>query len=63
MDQYLTKEDVAKALGVSTKRVQRWTSAGLLHPARLGNRTVRYRASDVEALFNRFVKEKAAASG
>jgi excisionase family DNA binding protein len=54
MEKYLTKEEVAEVLGVSTKKVQRWTSAGLLRPARLGNRTLRYRPSDIEALFDRF---------
>jgi excisionase family DNA binding protein len=54
MEKYMTKQEVAEALGVSAKRVQRWTSAGLLRPSRLGNRTVRYRESDVESLFDRF---------
>jgi excisionase family DNA binding protein len=54
MEKYMTKDEVAAALGVSTKRVQRWTTAGVLRASRLGTRTVRYRESDIEALFERF---------
>ena len=57
MEKFVSKEDVAKTFGVSEKTIQRWTAAGWLRPARIGHRTVRYRESDLEALFERFSKE------
>ena len=61
MEKFVSKEEVAKTFGVSEKTVQRWTAAGLLRPARIGARTVRYRESDLEALFEQFAAEKAGA--
>jgi excisionase family DNA binding protein len=47
--QFLSYEDVADELGVHTKTVKRWVAEGRLRPARIGVRTVRFLAEDVEA--------------
>jgi excisionase family DNA binding protein len=56
MEKYLSRQDVAEVFGVSDKTVQRWVSRGLLKGSHLGNRTVRYRPADVEALFDHFAE-------
>ncbi|MBN9517754.1 helix-turn-helix domain-containing protein [bacterium] len=45
---YLTKKEVAKRLGVSSRTVNRWMSEGLLKPFRRGQ-VLRFKLEDVEA--------------
>ena len=47
--QLLTAEDVARRFKVSPKSVHRWAAARQIRSFRLGQRTVRFDPSDVEA--------------
>lgn len=58
MDALLTKQQAAEALAVSTATLDRWHREGK-GPCRLKvGRGVRYRARDLDAWMNDFVKEK-----
>jgi excisionase family DNA binding protein len=46
--EYLTRQEVAKKLGVTLPTLWDWTKKGKIQGAHIGSR-VRYRASDVEA--------------
>jgi excisionase family DNA binding protein len=46
---YLTKEEVAQLLKVTTRTVEAYMRQGWLPFVRLGNRTVRFRAADIDA--------------
>lgn len=46
----LTAAEVAQLLRVSSPTVYRWADDGTLHPVRVGG-VVRFRRSDIEALF------------
>lgn len=49
-DPLLTRAAVAERIGVAVRTIERWTRSGVgPEPIKLGPRTVRYRASDVEA--------------
>ncbi len=43
----MRREQVAEYLGVTPATVTAWTTQGLLPRAKLGHKTVRYRAEDV----------------
>ncbi len=49
--EYLTLEDVAELLGVSTATVRRRISDGQLRAFRTGKRLIRIRAMDLEQMF------------
>lgn len=46
----LTAEQVANHFGVCRTTIRRWTNRGLLRPARLNRRIIRYFPSDVARL-------------
>jgi excisionase family DNA binding protein len=50
LPELLTAQEVADALRVERRTIERWSDSGRLHRVRLGRRTVRYRASEVLAL-------------
>lgn len=56
-----TQQEVAEILRVSPSTVRRLVAAGRLTPLRLGYRTVRYEASDVQALIMSYNSDEAPA--
>lgn len=55
MVKLLDKQEVADALDVGLRTVERWMGEGLLPYVRLTRKTVRIRESDLEALIERSV--------
>jgi len=54
----LTKHQVAAALGVSTRSVDRMSASGELpSPIRIGRRLVRYRSSEIQNFISRSQQE------
>ena len=51
---YLTKKQAAEMLQVSQRQVQKWIAEGSLKSHRLGHRTLRIEAADLQS----FVKAK-----
>ncbi len=50
-DALLKPQDVADRFQVSVKTIYRWSREGYLKPIRTHGRTLRFRPSDVEALY------------
>lgn len=48
--QFLTIDDLAACLGVSTRTIRRWVAAGSLQKAPLGGRTVRIPINELHRL-------------
>lgn len=46
---YLSQEDAAERLGVTTRSIRRWIAEGVIPASRIGNKVVRIRESDLEA--------------
>jgi prophage regulatory protein len=54
IDRLLTKKDVAAALGVTERTIERLVSRGLFPgPIKLGHRVARWKPATVEAYLNR----------
>jgi excisionase family DNA binding protein len=51
-DQMLTEQEVAALLKVHPRTVRGFRERRLLHAVKLGHRTIRYRASEVDELVN-----------
>jgi excisionase family DNA binding protein len=51
-DRLLSPDEVAEVLGVSRLTVVRWVRAGKLKGQKLGKKTIRVKASDMEAFIN-----------
>jgi excisionase family DNA binding protein len=51
-DELLTTEEVATRLRVHKATVARWARSGVLEAVRVTGRTIRFRASDVDALLD-----------
>jgi len=49
----LTREDVAKRVGVTSQTVSRYVRSGQLKAYKFNKRVVRFREEDVEAFINR----------
>lgn len=53
MEQLLTAEDVARLVHKTPKTIRRWVARGILQGSRMGGQQLMFRASDVEAAFDR----------
>jgi excisionase family DNA binding protein len=53
-NEFLTRKEVAKKLGISLPTLWEWTKDGKIQGARIGTR-VRYRGSDVQAALKNIV--------
>lgn len=51
-EKLLSPEEVAEVLGVSRLTVVRWVRSGKLKGQKLGKKTIRVKASDLEAFIN-----------
>ncbi len=51
-DKWLSPEDVAERLGISRLTVVRWVRSGKLKGQKLGKKTIRVKASDLEAFMH-----------
>lgn len=49
---WLTRKEVASILRISKHTVRHWELRGLLTPARINGRTLRYRRNEVENLLD-----------
>lgn len=46
---YLSQEDAAELLGVTTRAIRKWIADGVIPAYKIGKRAVRIKASDLDA--------------